>query len=143
MAITVKRITIWSVSQSDQAGLLGRVLEPLAKAKADVQVVMGYKLPGEGGRATIEVAPVTGKAVKAARAAGLSPSGLPGLLVVGDNRAGVGFAIGSALGQAGISMHYLMAQVVGRKFSAVIGFGSEDEAKRAAPLIKKAAARRS
>lgn len=141
MAVSVKRITIWSVSVADRPGLLGRVLEPLAKAKVDVQVVMGYKLPGEGGSATIEVAPVTGKAVKAAQAAGFAPSPLPALLVSGDNRPGLGYAIGGALGQAGISMHYLMTQVVGRKFSSVMGFGSEDEAKRAAPLIKKATAR--
>jgi hypothetical protein len=30
--------------------------------------------------------------------------------------------------------------VIGRKFAAVIGFKTDDDAKKAAPLIKKAAA---
>jgi hypothetical protein len=32
-----------------------------------------------------------------------------------------------------------MAQVIGRKFATVIGFETDDDAKKAAPLIKKAA----
>jgi hypothetical protein len=31
-----------------------------------------------------------------------------------------------------------MAQAIGRKFAAVTGFETEDDAKKAAPLIKKA-----
>jgi len=39
---------------------------------------------------------------------------------------------------AGINIAFLMAQVIGRKFAAVIGFETDDDAKKAAPLIKKA-----
>ena len=143
MAVSVKPITIWSVSQPDQGGTLARVLEPLARSGVDLQVVMGYRVAEEGGKAMIEVAPITGrKGEAAARSAGLTPSTLPGLLVTGDNRPGLGYAIGDALARSGISMHYLVAQVVGRKYSAVIGFGSMDEAKRAAALVRKAAAKK-
>ncbi len=140
MAVNVKRITVWSQSQPDQAGLLGRVLEPLARARGDLQVVMGYHVPSEGGRrGVIEIAPVKGKkAEAAARQAGFAPSDLPALLITGDNRPGIGQAIGQSLGQAGISIHYLVAQVIGRKYQAVAGFGSEDEAARAATIVKKA-----
>jgi hypothetical protein len=34
---------------------------------------------------------------------------------------------------------FFVAQVIGKKFAAVIGFEMEDDAKKAAPLIKKAA----
>jgi hypothetical protein len=39
---------------------------------------------------------------------------------------------------AGINLSLLMAQVVGRKFSAIFGFGAEADAKAAAPILRKA-----
>ena len=39
----------------------------------------------------------------------------------------------------GINLAFFVAQVIGKKFAAVIGFETEDDAKKAAPLIKKAA----
>jgi len=39
----------------------------------------------------------------------------------------------------GINIAFFVAQVIGKKFSAVIGFETADDAKKAAPLIKKAA----
>jgi len=38
-------------------------------------------------------------------------------------------------------MNFFVAQAIGRKFSAVVGFETEDDAKKAGPLIKKATAR--
>jgi len=59
----------------DEAVALAAVLEPLAKAGANLRVVMGYSM-GDSGRAAIEVFPVSGKrAVAAACSAGLSASG--------------------------------------------------------------------
>jgi hypothetical protein len=39
-------------------------------------------------------------------------------------------------------MTFFLAQAVGKKFSVVLGFESEDDAKKATPLIKKAASKR-
>jgi hypothetical protein len=39
----------------------------------------------------------------------------------------------------GINIAFLVAQVIGKKFAAVIGFETEDDARKAAPLIKRAA----
>jgi ABC-type sugar transport system substrate-binding protein len=66
------------------------------------------------------------------------PSSIPTLLVEGDNKAGLGHAIAQAIADAGINVGFLVAQVVGRRYSAVIGFDTEADAKKAAPLIKKA-----
>lgn len=143
MALSIKRINIWRLKHADEPGLLGRVLAPLAQSGVDLQVVMGYHVPEGGGLAVIEVAPVSGrKAEAAAREAGFAPSASPSLLVLGDNKVGLGHRIGEALGGAGINMHYLVAQVIGRKFQAVAGFGSEDDARRASALIKKAATKK-
>jgi NAD(P)-dependent dehydrogenase (short-subunit alcohol dehydrogenase family) len=82
------------------------------------------------------------KLIRAARAGGLSPASVPTLLVTGDNRSGLGHAIARAIADAGINLAFLVAQVTGRKYSAVFGFETEAEARTAAGLIKKATASR-
>jgi hypothetical protein len=53
------------------------------------------------------------------------------LVVEGDNRPGLGHAIAKAIGDAGINISFVMAQVVGRRYSAV--FGLENELTQARP----------
>ena len=99
---------------------------------------MGYRFPGNESKAAIEVYPVSGKkATNAASSAGLSASEIPTLLVEGDNRQGLGKVIAEAMEEAGINLGFLVTQVIGRRYSSVIGFESEEEAKRATSLIKK------
>ena len=141
MALTVKRITLWRAEVDNRPGVLATALGPLADAGADLQVVMGYRFPGNETKAAIEVYPVSGKkATNAASSAGLSASTIPTLLVEGDNRQGLGKAIAEAMAEAGINLGFLVTQVIGRRYSSVIGFESEEDAKRATGLIKKATA---
>jgi hypothetical protein len=138
MALSVKRITLWRTEVDNRPGVLAKVLGPLADAGADLQVVMGYRFPGNESKAAIEVYPVSGKkATNAASSAGLSASEIPTLLVEGDNRQGLGKVIAEAMEEAGINLGFLVTQVIGRRYSSVIGFESEEEAKRATSLIKK------
>jgi len=139
MAITVKKITLWRREAGDRPGLLAETLSPLARAGVTLGVVMGYRQPG-GSNAVIEVAPVSGKKpAAAAQSSGLAASSIPTLIVQGDDRPGLGHALARAIADAGINLDFLVAQVVGRKYSAVFGFGNEADAKAAAGLIKKAA----
>jgi hypothetical protein len=139
MAVTVKTIKYWRGVVEHKPGVMAGILEPMAAAGQNLQIVMGYRM-GEG-KAAIEVYPVTGKkAVGAARAAGFSIPAVPALLVQGDDKAGLGHAIAKGLSDAGINIAFMVAQVVGRRFSAVFGFESEADTKKAAGLIKKAAA---
>lgn len=143
MAITVKRVSLWRASVANRPGTLAQILAGQAAARASLEVVMGYTVPGEGAHAVIEVHPVKGrKATDAARAAGLSASPTPVLLVTGDDRAGIGHAMTQALADAGINLSFMVAQVAGRRYSAVFGFESEADAARATALIKKAAKRK-
>ncbi len=101
---------------------------------------MGYRHPGRESQATIEVAPVSGKRVtQAGEGAGLGSSSIPTLLVEGDNQPGLGAAVSQALAGAGINLSFLVAQVIGDRFSAVMGFENPDDATKASALIKKAA----
>ena len=52
----------------------------------------------------------------------------------------MGVAIAQAIAGAGVNLTFFVAQSMGRKFAAVLGFETEEGAKTAAPLIKKAAA---
>jgi hypothetical protein len=139
MAVTVKKAALWRTDVAHEPGVLANVLEPLARAGADLRVVMGYGM-GESGRAAIEVFPVSGKkATAAAAAVGLRASSLPCLLVEGDDRAGLGADMARAIANAGVNVHFLIAETVGRKFSAVFGFSSESDAGAALKAIKAAA----
>ena len=145
MAVNVKKITLWRKEVPHHAGVLADVLEPLAAAGADLRIVMGYTFPVATGQAAIEVFPVSGrKATEAATRAGLVASHLACLLVEGDNRAGLGARMARGIADAGVSISFLMAETVGRKFSAVFGFESDADATTAARAIKSStrAARR-
>ena len=77
----------------------------------------------------------------AAQTVGLAPSSISTLLVEGDNRPGLGHAIAKAIGDAEINISFVMAQVVGRRYSAAFGLENEADASKAAILIKRATAR--
>lgn len=138
MALTVKKIVLWRKEVENRAGMLANALAPLANARTDIHVVMAYRFPGEESKAAIELYPVTGrKSVTAAKEVGFNASAIPALLVEGDNRAGLGYATSQAIANAGISLDFLVAQVVGRKYSAVFGFTSDADAAKCAAIIRK------
>jgi len=117
---------------------LSSVLAPLAEVGADLQVVMGYHYHSMPDSAVIEVCPVSGKkAITAAGKVGLKASAIPTLLVQGDNKPGLGHAIAQAIAEAGINITFLVAQVIGTQFSAVMGLPDEAASKQVTALIKK------
>ena len=142
MALTVKKIVLWRKEvEDDQPGILANALAPLAHADTNIQVAMAYRFPGQESKAAIELYPVTGKkSVNAAREAGFIASDIPALLVEGDNKPGLGYATSQAIADAGISLDFVVAQVIGRRFSAVFGFASERDAATCAGIIRKAGA---
>ena len=139
MAITVKKITLWCKDLDNKPGALAAVLAPLANAGADLEVVMGTSFPGDEDHATVGVFPVQGrKSIAAAKAAGLDvASSMPALLVVGDDRQGLGHRIAQTIADAGINIGFVIAQRVGQNFSAVFGFQQDSAAQAASRLIKK------
>ena len=141
MAVTVKKIALWRKEVQNRAGMLAGALAPLAHAGTNIHVVMAYRYPGHESKGAIELYPVTGKkSATAAREAGFSASNIPALLVEGDNRPGLGYATAQAIANAGINLDFLVAQVVGKKYSAVFGFESDADAAKCAAIIRKAGA---
>jgi hypothetical protein len=87
MPVTVMSISLWRKEAESKTGLLAQTLEPLAKAGADLGVVMGYRPPGNEAKAAIEIYPIFGKKVTAAATeTGLAASTIPTLLIEGDNK---------------------------------------------------------
>ena len=108
-----QKATLWRTEVENKPGALSSVLGPLAKAGVDLQVVMGYRYPDKENKAAIQVCTVSGKkATTAAGKAGLAASDIPTLLVQGDNRPGVGYAIAQAIAEAGINVMFVVAQVI-------------------------------
>lgn len=143
MALTIKRIQLWRREVLNEPGALAETLEPLARSGANLKVVMGYQFPGDRSKAAIEVYPVSGaRASAAAKEGGLSGAAIPTLLIDGDNQAGLGWAFATAISDAGININFLVAQVLGNRFSAVIGFTDIPDLDRAAAIIKNAVPRR-
>jgi hypothetical protein len=143
MAVTIKKIVLWRKEVENRAGMLANALAPLAHAGTNIHVVMAYRFPGQDAKAAIELYPVTGrKSTNAAKEVGFNASSIPALLVEGDDRAGIGYETAQAIADAGISMDFLVAQVIGRKYSAVFGFASDADATRCAAIIRKTAAKK-
>jgi hypothetical protein len=139
MTMSVKRIELWRTEVANRPGTLAGALAPLAEAGADLRLVMAYRFPGNEERGAIELYPVAGKRGRsAASRSGLTESGIPTLLVEGDDRPATGATIARALAEAGINLAFLVAQVVGRRYAAVIGFDSEPDARKAVTVIKRA-----
>jgi hypothetical protein len=139
VAVSIRKVTLWRTQVQHRPGALAALLEPLAAAGADLQIVMGYKIPGQKDRAVIEVAPIsTRKAARAAERGGFAAGGAPTLLVLGDNRPGLANRIARALAESGVNIAFLVAQVVGRRYSAVFGFASEADLDKAADRIRAA-----
>jgi hypothetical protein len=142
MAVTITRVQLWRSEVESRPGVLAGVLGALASAGANLQVAMAYRYPGNQTLGAIEVFPVRGKRLAAAaEAAGLKPMPLAVLRVEGDDRPGLGYATARAIADAGINVAFLVAQVVGRKYTSLIGFETDGDAVKAARLIKKAVGR--
>ena len=117
MSLTVKKVELWRREVENRPGILADVLGILADAGANLEIAMAYRYPGNQSLGAIEVFPVSGrKRVAAAQAAGLQPL---------------------ALADAGLNISFLVTQVIGRKFTAIFGFDSEDDAVRASRIIRK------
>src|SRR5262245_48055604 len=99
MALKVTQLDIWSAKIEDRPGGAAAILEPLAKAKVDLQFVLARRTPEDPGKGVIILSPIKGaNAEAAAKAAGLSRmSNVVGLSIEGDDAPGLGHRIMKAI----------------------------------------------
>ncbi|MDT7897880.1 MAG: ACT domain-containing protein [Armatimonadota bacterium] len=137
MALKVEKIALWSGEVEDKPGALARVLEPLAAAGANLEVVLAQRNPAKIGVGTVWLYPVRGrKALDAARSAGLSEAPTPAVLrVEGPDKPGLGHALAKTLAEAGINLAFAHAAVLRGRFVALFGFDSDSDANKARRIL--------
>ena len=136
--VTIKRVQLWRTEIRNKPGVLAAALEPLAHACVDLRVVMKHSVQGRSTRAAVEVLAGSGRrAVRAATAAGFTLSPTPVLLAEGDNYPGLAYAVTGAIAWAGIAVKFVSMQVVGDRYSAILGFQTDGDARKASSLIRK------
>ena len=139
MALKATRNEVWIATVDDRAGGAADILETLAKAKVNLEMVFARRMPEQPGKGLMIVGPIKGKkAEQAALAAGLAKTGvMHGLRVEGGDKPGLGAKITRALGNAGISFRGLTAHAIGKKFVCNIALDTAEDADRAVKLLKK------
>jgi hypothetical protein len=135
--INIKPIQLWVLNGIDRKGLLADSTEPLVAAGTDLRVVIAYRFPAEPDRAAVCVFPVDGRsAEQVARETGFGVSDASWLLVQGEERRGMSARIARELADAGISPAFFGFEAMRRKFSALIGVDSNEDARTVTRTIE-------
>jgi hypothetical protein len=138
MALKATKADVWVVTLEDRPGAAAAKLEALAKAGANLEMVLARRTetPGQG---VMFMTPIKGaKATKAAQEAGLGkPQNIHSVRIEGGDKPGLGAKIARTLGDAGINFRGMSAIAMSRKFVSFVALDSaEDQAKAVAALKK-------
>jgi hypothetical protein len=137
MSFTVTKVDVWSSKIEDKPGGLAKVLGALGNAGANLDCVIARRDPAKSGTGVVFLTPVKGTAVrKAAQSEVLTPENVATLKVEGDDAAGLGGQIATAIADAGINLRGVSAAVIGKKFVAYLGFDSAADATKATRALK-------
>lgn len=139
MAIKANRSDVWMAIIDDRPGGAADKLEALAKAGANLEVVLARRTPEHPGQGVLFVGPVEGaKVLRAAQEAGFRKAdNIHGVRVEGPDKAGVGSRIARSLAEAGISFRGVQGCVIGRNFLSFIALDSADDAAKAVKILRK------
>ena len=139
MAIKANRSDVWMAIIDDRPGGAADKLEALAKAGANLEVVLARRTPEHPGQGVLFVGPVEGaKVLRAAQEAGFRKAdNIHGVRVEGPDKAGVGSRIARSLAEAGISFRGVQGCVIGRSFLSFIALDSADDAAKAVKILRK------
>jgi predicted amino acid-binding ACT domain protein len=138
MSLTVTKVDVWAGQIEDKPGGLATVLGAISGAGGNLECVIARRDPTKPGAGVAFATPVKGAGVrKAAKAAGLAPAAnIATLKVEGDDAAGLGHRIMSAIAGAGVNVRGASGAVIGRKFVVYLGFDVPADATKAARALK-------
>lgn len=139
MALKASRNDVWMAVIDDRAGGAAEKLEALARAGADLEVVLARRTPEHPGEGILFAGPIEGAKVRrAAEEAGFKKSEtIHGVRVEGTDKAGLGGKIARALAEVGISFRGVQACVIGRNFVSFIALDTADDAAKAVKILRK------
>ena len=139
MKLKITRSEMWKATIDDRPGGAAEVLDPVARAGANLEFAFARRAPEMPGKGLLFVLPVKGKKVIAAAQAaglGLAPD-MYMLRIEGGDKPGATAAIARALANAGISFRAFSATAVGRSFKGFLALDSAEDAARATGVLKK------
>ena len=139
MALKVSKADVWAVTIDDRPGGAAQKLETLARAGANLEMLLARRTAEQPGQGVMFVTPIKGKkAVEAARASGMGqPQSIHSVRIEGGDKPGLGSKIARALGDAGINFRGMSALAMGRKFVSFVALDSADDQARAIATLKK------
>ena len=139
MKLKITRSEMWKATIDDRPGGAAAVLDPVARAGANLEFAFARRAPEMPGKGLLFVLPVKGKKVQAAAlAAGFTRAAdIAALRVEGGNKAGSAARMTRALADAGLSFRGLSAAAIGTKFVGYVAFDSAADAELAAKLLRK------
>lgn len=139
MPYDVSKVDVYAGTIEDRPGGLAEKLEALAEAGVSLEFAIARRSPENPGQGVLFVAPVKGAAQsRAAQRIGMTKTdSLHSLRMEGPDKPGMGARISRALADAGINMRGLSAAAIGRKMVVYFAFDSNDDAKKAASVLKK------
>ena len=138
MTLKVTKEDVWAAEISDKPGELALSLKALADFGADLDCVMARRHPNKPGTGVVFVSPLEPKHMSGTpdQAGFNSAKRIATLKIEGHNKPGLGAELTKAVGDAGISMRGLSANVIGHKFVCYIGFDSAADADKAEKALK-------
>jgi len=138
MAYTIKKVEVWAADVLNQPGVLARILEGLSDAGAELEFMIGRRINEKTSR--VYLSPLRGKKQKLAAAdVGMVPAkGMHSIRIEGPDRKGLGAELSRAVATEGLNIAGVSAAMLGRKCVCYMAFKTEDEAKSAGQIIRKA-----
>lgn len=135
----VERVDVWAATIKDKPGGLANILAGLRDAGADLDFIVARRAPDQPGKGVVFVTPLRGdREVRAASALGFDVTrSLHELRVEGENKPGVAAALTEKLAKAGINLRGFSAAVIGTRFILYIGLDTNEDAEKAAAILKK------
>jgi predicted amino acid-binding ACT domain protein len=139
MKLKITRSEMWKATIDDRPGGAAAVLDPVARAGANLEFAFARRAPEMPGKGLLFVLPVKGKKVlAAAQAAGLAVApDMHMLRIEGGDKPGITAAIARALANAGINFRAFSATAVGRSFKGFLALDSAEDVARATAVLKK------
>lgn len=137
MDLNVNKVDIWAAPIEDQSGALSDLLGSLRDADADLDFIIGRRIPGSTREGIVFVAPIEGdKQVYAAARLGFNVSeSVHSVRIEGVNQEGIAAEISQALSEAGLNLRGMSAATLGDRFIMYVGLDSEVDADRAVTAL--------
>src|SRR5919204_2564135 len=122
MALKASRNDVWMAVIDDRAGGAAEKLEALAKAGADLEVVLARRTPEHPGQGILFAGPIEGaKVTRAAQEAGFRHSdSIHGVRIEGGDKPGMGAKLARAIAESGVSMRGMNSMAVGKNFLTLL-----------------------